>query len=49
MMLVEIAAGWWQFNGSDGLHMASHAIAIGLSAFVYAAARHYARDIRVAF
>ena len=52
MMLVEIAAGWW-FNSmallADGLHMASHAAAIGLSAFAYAAARHYARDARFAF
>jgi len=52
MMLVEVVAGWW-FNSmallADGLHMASHAIAIGLSAFAYAAARHYARDLRFAF
>lgn len=52
MMFVEIGAGWW-FNSmallADGLHMASHAIAIGLSAFAYAAARRYARDARFAF
>ena len=52
MMLVEIVAGWW-FNSmalmADGLHMASHAMAIGLSAFAYAAARRYARDARFAF
>lgn len=52
MMVVEIIAGWW-FNSmallSDGLHMSSHAMAIGLSAFAYAAARRYARDPRFAF
>jgi len=52
MMLVEIAAGWW-FNSmallADGWHMSSHAVAIGLSAFAYAAARRYARDTRFAF
>lgn len=52
MMVVEIAAGWW-FNSmallADGWHMSSHAVAIGLSAFSYAAARRYARDPRFAF
>ena len=52
MMVVEIAAGWW-FNSmallADGWHMSSHAVAIGLSAFTYAAARRYARDPRFAF
>ena len=52
MMIVEIAAGWW-FNSmallADGWHMSSHAVAIGLSAFAYAAARRYARDPRFAF
>jgi cation diffusion facilitator family transporter len=52
MMVVEIAAGWW-FNSmallADGWHMSSHALAIGLSAFAYAAARRYARDPRFAF
>lgn len=52
MMLVEIWAGWW-FNSmallADGWHMSSHAFAIGLSAFAYAAARRYARDSRFAF
>ena len=51
-MLIEIAAGWW-FNSmallADGWHMSSHALAIGLSAFAYAAARRYARDPRFAF
>jgi cation diffusion facilitator family transporter len=52
MMVAEIAAGW-QFNSmallADGWHMSSHALAIGLSAFAYAAARRYARDPRFAF
>jgi len=52
MMVVEILAGWW-FNSmallADGWHMSSHAVAIGLSAFAYAAARRYARDARFAF
>jgi cation diffusion facilitator family transporter len=34
---------------ADGWHMSSHAVAIGLSAFAYAAARRYARDSRFAF
>lgn len=52
MMAIEIAAGWW-FNSmallADGWHMSSHTLAIGLSAFAYAAARRYARDPRFAF
>ena len=51
-MVVEILAGWW-FNSmallADGWHMSSHAVAIGLSAFAYAAARRYAHDPRFAF
>jgi cation diffusion facilitator family transporter len=52
MMVVEIVTGWW-FNSmallADGLHMSSHALAIGLSAFAYGAARRYAGDARFAF
>ena len=51
-MVLEIAAGWW-YNSmallADGWHMSSHALAIGLAAFAYAAARRYARDPRFAF
>jgi cation diffusion facilitator family transporter len=51
-MAVEIVAGWW-FNSmallADGWHMSSHAVAIGLSAYAYAAARHHAADPRFAF
>ncbi len=52
MMVLEIAAGWG-YNSmallADGFHMSSHAVAIGLSAFAYAAARRYAGDRRFAF
>lgn len=52
MMVVEISAGWWYSSMAllaDGWHMSSHALAIGLSAFAYAAARKYANDPRFAF
>ena len=52
MMVAEIAAGW-SYNSmallADGFHMSSHAIAIGLSAFAYAAARRHVGDKRFAF
>lgn len=52
MMVVEIASGWI-FNSmallADGWHMSSHALALGLSAMAYAAARHYAHDRRFSF
>jgi len=52
MMVAEIAAGWL-YNSmallADGFHMSSHAVAIGLSAFAYAAARRHAGDERFAF
>ena len=51
-MVVEIAAGWL-YNSmallADGWHMSSHAFAIGLSAYAYAAARRHAGDPRFAF
>ncbi|HLA35907.1 MAG TPA: cation diffusion facilitator family transporter, partial [Rhodocyclaceae bacterium] len=51
-MTIEIAAGNW-FNSmallADGWHMSSHAVAIGLSAFAYAAARRYAKDSSFVF
>ena len=52
MMIVEIAGGWWLNSMAllaDGWHMSSHAIAIGLSAFAYGAARRYKNDQRFAF
>lgn len=52
MMVAEIAAGWF-YNSmallADGFHMSSHAVAIGLSAFAYAAARRHSGDSRFAF
>lgn len=52
MMAVEIAAGWF-YNSmallADGFHMSSHAVAIGLSAFAYMAARRNSKDNRYAF
>ena len=52
MMVVEIAAGL-RYNSmallTDGFHMSSHAVAIGLSAFAYAAARRHTADPRFAF
>lgn len=52
MMVIEIAAGL-TFNSmallADGWHMSSHALAIGLSAFAYAAARRLSKDTRFAF
>lgn len=51
-MVVEIAAGL-AFNSmallADGWHMSSHALAIGLAAFAYAASRKYADDPSFAF
>lgn len=51
-MVVEIVAGYW-FNSmallADGWHMASHMVAIGLSALAYLLARRYATDQRFAF
>lgn len=52
MMVAEIAGGWW-YNSmallADGWHMSSHALALGLAVFSYAAARRYAADGRFAF
>ena len=51
-MVAEIAGGW-VFNSmallADGWHMSSHALALGLSALAYAAARRFSRDGRFAF
>jgi cation diffusion facilitator family transporter len=52
MMVAEIVAGGLTNSMAllaDGLHMSSHAVAIGLSAFAYAAARRHANDSRFAF
>ena len=52
MMVVEIAAGL--LFGSmallaDGLHMASHAAALGINAFAYVYARRHAHDDAYSF
>jgi len=52
MMVVEIVAGLMSNSMAllaDGFHMSSHAVAIGLSAFAYGAARRHAKDPRFAF
>jgi len=52
MMVVEIAVGLSSNSMAllaDGFHMSSHAVAIGLSAFAYAAARKHANDRCFAF
>lgn len=51
-MVVEVLAGWWLNSMAllaDGLHMSSHALAIGLSVLAYVAARRFANDTRFAF
>lgn len=52
MMVVEIVAGI-AFGSmallADGIHMASHAVALGISAFAYAYARRHAADPRFSF
>lgn len=52
MMVVEITTG--SIFGSmallaDGLHMASHAVALTINAFAYIYARHHAQDIKYSF
>ena len=52
MMVVEISAGV-AFGSmallADGLHMASHAVALGINAFAYVYARRHAHDSRFSF
>ncbi|MCB1120606.1 MAG: CDF family Co(II)/Ni(II) efflux transporter DmeF [Verrucomicrobiae bacterium] len=52
MMVVEIAAGI-AFGSmallADGIHMASHAVALGITAFAYIYARKHAHDSRFSF
>lgn len=52
MMVIEIAAGI-AFGSmallADGLHMASHALALGIAAFAYVYARRHADDPRFSF
>jgi cation diffusion facilitator family transporter len=48
-MILEIAAGTWSGSLallSDGWHMGTHAMALGISVLTYVLARHYAKDPR---
>jgi cation diffusion facilitator family transporter len=52
MMIVEVCAGLVYGSMAllaDGLHMASHAVAIGITAVAYAYARRHAADSRFSF
>ncbi len=52
MMIVEIAAGVIYSSMAllaDGLHMASHATALGIAVFAYVVSRRLAADRRFAF
>jgi cation diffusion facilitator family transporter len=52
MMVAEVAVGLGTGSMAllaDGVHMSTHALAIGVSAFAYRAARRLARDPRFAF
>ena len=52
MMVLEIVAGLHYGSMAllaDGLHMASHAAALGISAFAYVYARRHAHDERFSF
>jgi len=51
-MVVEVAAGLWTGSMAllaDGVHMASHVLALGILAFAYVYARRHARDPRFSF
>jgi cation diffusion facilitator family transporter len=51
-MVVEVAAGLWTGSMAllaDGVHMASHVLALGISSFAYVYARRHARDPRFSF
>ncbi|HVY80477.1 MAG TPA: CDF family Co(II)/Ni(II) efflux transporter DmeF [Steroidobacteraceae bacterium] len=52
MMVAEIVGGWLLNSMAllaDGWHMSSHALALGVSALAYSAARRYSRDPRFNF
>jgi len=51
-MVAEIAAGLWTGSMAllaDGVHMASHVLALGIAAFAYIYARRHAHDPRYSF
>src|SRR3546814_13123411 len=52
MMIVEIIAGLWTGSMAllaDGIHMATHAGALGIAAFAYSFARRHAANARFTF
>ena len=52
MMVIEIAAGLWTGSMAllaDGIHMATHAGALGVAAFAYSFARRHANNPRFTF
>lgn len=52
MMVVEISTGIAYGSMAllaDGMHMASHALALGINYFAYIYARHHAHDLRFSF
>ncbi|MBV9126774.1 MAG: cation transporter, partial [Verrucomicrobia bacterium] len=52
MMIVEIVAGHFLHSMAlfaDGWHMATHVVALGISALAYVYARRHADDARYAF
>jgi cation diffusion facilitator family transporter len=52
MMLAEIVVGIWSGSMAllaDGWHMATHAVALGVTGFAYVLARRESRDARYAF
>lgn len=51
-MLAEVVAGWLTSSMAllaDGIHMAGHALALGMAAFSYTLVRRYALDRRLSF
>lgn len=51
-MVVEVAAGLWTGSMAllaDGVHMASHVLALGIAAFTFIYARRHAHDPRFSF
>lgn len=52
MMVIEIAAGWWTGSMAllaDGIHMATHAGALGVAAFAYWFAKRHSGNPRFTF
>ena len=52
MMVIEIVAGWWTGSMAllaDGIHMATHAGALGVAAFAYWFAKRHSSNPRFTF